>query len=423
MISSGHASFGSLLFIVFSLSITVLSSSPKYAAPAVPIRRQESPSPTTTPVETASLPPEISSQISVGAPTDTTATLQISTTVTDEPLATLPVGDNSLTFGCKRCSLDGDFTFTVDPIGFGNSSKELLSGGVLQISASNFGGTFEMDVSLGQLSKTWEYTFFSQAVVGFGITNTVNVGVLFELDLEFEVTLDEPMDVTFGIDFRAPDNATITIDVANEENSSSTGFTPSTGLRIDVIPFQANLGTPKLTVSLALKPKIVFGMHALGSIIFADAGAYVDIPKLRLEVDSVKNVDSKCNAMDASDHGALMSPDFGDAVNVIPSAEMDIGLLAEAQIAIFGTNEETTLTSAATTLSTACLLWDKAGSTLADATKVIAASSSASSASAASAASASASEGAAYGMARARKENSGYILSCLAVAFLMGVAL
>ena len=173
--------------------------------------------------------------------------------------------------------------------------------------------------------------------------------------------------------------------------------TYSTGLRLGAVPFQANFSTPTLTVSMALEPKIVFGINVADNIIHADAGAYIDIPRLSVEVESVNNVDANCHAMNATNHGPALSPAMGNATNFVPSAEIDLGLIAEAGIGDLDVDKELTLVSVVTALPTACLLWDNDAGTLADATKVVAASSSAasaSSASVASAASASASQSA-----------------------------
>ena len=127
---------------------------------------------------------------------------------------------------------------------------------------------------------------------------------------------------------------------------------------------------------MALKPKFDFGMNIADNIIHADAGAFVDIPKLSVEVGTVDNVDANCQPMNATGHGPALSANLGNGINVVPSADINFGLLAEAGIGPLDKDKETTLVSVVTTLPTACLLWDKNAETLADATKVVAASSS-----------------------------------------------
>ncbi|KAI9681908.1 MAG: hypothetical protein M1822_006985 [Bathelium mastoideum] len=242
------------------------------------------------------------------------------------------------------------------------------------------------------------------------------------------------MDLTFGVEFRVPDDAQIIVDVANPSQSTQHGFTYDTGLSIKPIPIQANFSAPKATISIKLTPKLTFGLVLGSGPVSADAqaGAFFDLPKLSLAIDPVSNVDAKCNSLSSLNstipHGAPLSPALGQAINVVPSAEFDFGLLEEAGLNLpdFKTDfagSSATLASAIATLSTACLLWDQQNSRLADATSVVAASSSAS---VASASSASASSASAKATASAKGQGSrlgcaeerfigvvlGFILSC-----------
>jgi hypothetical protein len=239
-----------------------------------------------------------------------------------------------------------------------------------------------------------------------------------EVDADFTVEITEEVDVTFGLEFRVPDNSYIMLDVVDPSNSSQHGFTKSTGLRINPTPFTANLSISSLSLSLALEPRIVFGASIAGNLVHADAGAFIDVPKLSLDINSVGHVDAECNPMNSTTSGPAIPPSLGNATNVVPSAEIDLGLEAGAGIGDIGPEAELTLVSGVWTLPTACLLWDQEGKTLAEATKVIAASSSASSASAASASSAAAasssaaaasSSAAAVGAARRAGEPEVYI--------------
>ncbi|KAL9089248.1 MAG: hypothetical protein Q9165_005816 [Trypethelium subeluteriae] len=362
-----------------------------------------------TPSSTTAVPSSVSSIVPTGTPTAPSSSLNINKSFVNEPLGNLTVDDDSLSFSCKNCSIFGDLNFGVDKFTIDDSLSNPtwpLAGGILLMNATGFGGTFELDITSGALSKTWDYSFFTQSVLGFGMTDVVNVGVLVELAATFEVEIEEEMDLVFGLDFRVPDGSYINIDVIDPTNSSQKGFSSSTGLRLDAIPFQANFSTPKLTVSMALDPKITFGINVLDSVIKADAGAYIDIPKLSVEVESVTNVDANCRPMNATNHGLALGPDMGNATNVIPSAEIDLGLIAEAGIGSLDDEQQFTLVSAVTTLPTACLLWDKDSSKLADATNVVAASSSASSAASASSAS-SASAASAAATSATHKHNAG----------------
>ncbi|KAL9066587.1 MAG: hypothetical protein Q9157_007102 [Trypethelium eluteriae] len=386
----------SLLQILFAISCFAefgASFSQKDQALTIPLiiaRQDDTTVLSATPSSTTALPSSASSIVPKGTPTAPSSSLDLKHSFVNQPLGNLTMDDGSLSFSCKNCSIFGDFNFGTDSFKIDDSLSNPtwpLAGGILLINATGFGGTFELDITSGALSKTWSYTFFTQSVLGFGITDVVNVGVLVELAASFEIEIEEEMDMVFGLDFRVPDGSYINIDVIDPTNSSQQGFSSSTGLRFDAIPFQANFSTPNLTISMALEPKITFGINVLDNIIKADAGAYIDIPKLSVEVESVTSVDANCQPMNATNHGPALSSDMGNATNVIPSAEIDLGLIAEAGIGSLDDDQQSTLVSAVTTLPTACLLWDKDSSKLADATKVVAASSSASSAASASSAS------------------------------------
>ncbi|KAI9664530.1 MAG: hypothetical protein M1821_005976 [Bathelium mastoideum] len=421
----------SLLFLFFTRVTASVSS--KYRAaptPHITIRQDPNVSFTATPSTTA-LPSSASSFVPTGTATTSVARLAINESLIDNHIETLNVNNDSISFSCKNCSIFGDFTFGSDAFVFDESTFS-LSGGILLMNATGFGGTFELEIASGLLSKTWHHTFYSQSVLGFGVPNVVNVGVLVELAATLEVQVQEAMDIVFGVDFRVPDGSYVNIDVIDPTNSSQHGFTYKTGLTLGAVPFSANFSTPQLTVSMALEPKFVFGINVADNIIHADAGAYIDIPRLSVEIDSLSNVDANCRPMNATNHGPALNSNLGNATNVVPSAEIDLGLIAEAGIGDLGPDAELTLASVVTTLPTACLLWDQSQGRLADATSVVASISSASaasvsSASAASASSASAATASKHANAGTRARHVGshaFGLTCaLCLSFVTGLVL
>ncbi|KAI9693478.1 MAG: hypothetical protein M1820_009214 [Bogoriella megaspora] len=392
MISSFAASILSLV-LCFLLADPALCSKrePRAVVPHVFVARDTTTGPG-DPSATATIASSISTLIPTGKPQGSTAPLKINESKVNEPLQIDDLDEVSLNLDCKNCSLFGDLTFGVDSFDPDwNNPLHPLKGGTLAMKAKGLGGRFELEIFSAVLEKSFDLPFFSQTVLGFGIADTVNVGVLVKFRMIFTVNVEEAMDITFGMDFRVPDDSYINIDVMDPGQSSQHGFNSGTGLEINATPFSANLSIPKVTISFALEPSIVFGFSAVDDLVHADAGALIDIPKLTVEVEGVSNVDANCRAMNTTNHGPAVSPDLGDAVNVLPKAEIDLSLIREAGIPFVNDNVEHTLASAIFPLSTACLLWDKDNGKLAEATQVIAASSSASSASAASAASASAS--------------------------------
>ncbi|KAL9084579.1 MAG: hypothetical protein Q9165_008004 [Trypethelium subeluteriae] len=182
---------------------------------------------------------------------------------------------------------------------------------------------------------------------------------------------------------------------------------------LNSIPISTNFSTPTARISIALTPKLTFGLSTIDGTVQVETGAFFDLPKLTLDIDPVTNPDVNCNSLSQLNstfkHGAPLSPAFGKAIKIVPKAEVDFGLFGQAEALSYDLDDtSSTVTSATTMLSTACLLWDQQHSRLADATSVVAASSSASVASASSASASSTSARAASASASAKGQ--GYSL-------------
>ena len=54
------------------------------------------------------------------------------------------------------------------------------------MNATDFGGTFELEIASGVLSKTWDHTFYSQSVVGFGVRLQLSLILLIPLIPNFD---------------------------------------------------------------------------------------------------------------------------------------------------------------------------------------------------------------------------------------------
>ena len=125
-----------------------------------------------TPSSTTALQSSANSFVPTGTPTATNAPLSIRESLINQHLETLNVNGDTISFGCKNCSIFGDFQFAVDAFktDFNPTNPTWpLSGGILLLNASGFGGTFELDIASGTISKTWNHTFYSQTVLGFGV--------------------------------------------------------------------------------------------------------------------------------------------------------------------------------------------------------------------------------------------------------------
>ncbi|KAL9069848.1 MAG: hypothetical protein Q9157_006036 [Trypethelium eluteriae] len=133
-----------------------------------------------------------------------------------------------------------------------------------------------------------------------------------------------------------------------------------TGLKLAPIPFQANISSPALTASIAIQPKLVLGIHALDNAFYAEAGIDFNLPKISVQVERLTNVDANCNTVNETGNPNAIP---GNVTNVIPSAEIDIGLLADAGLIAVKDSGSTQLASESLPLPTACLMFDAAAKT------------------------------------------------------------
>lgn len=134
--------------------------------------------------------------------------------------------------------------------------------------------------------------------------------------------------------------------------------------KIAAIPFQASLDSVNLTLSTAFTPELLLGISVFGGHGEAGAGVFLDLPTVTATVSQVAHVDSDCNpATNSSSEGNNVVEDLFDSLtNIVPEINLDIGLVAEAQVQAGPykalKNDKFTVASKQFTLPTACLSYD-----------------------------------------------------------------
>ena len=154
--------------------------------------------------------------------------------------------------------------------------------------------------------------------------------------------------------------------ISQSRSNSLPSSTPSTGLQVSAIPFNANFSNPTLDLGLSLSLQIVADFQFLD--FHAQAGFYLGMPQLGLNIAVPTNVDANCDPVSPGATG--IPANLGNALNIIPSAYVDIGLTADAG---FGDSDKLVthqLGNESVNLPTACLLWDSSAGTLAPASVV-----------------------------------------------------
>jgi hypothetical protein len=110
-------------------------------------------------------------------------------------------------------------------------------------------------------------------------------------------------------------------------------------------------------------PQILLGATVFDDLGEIAAGTFLDLPSLSATLSYVTGVNASCDpvsSQDAAVHGGL--------TNIVPSAVFDVGLFAEAAVAIGGDSllsviQSYQLTNYTVPLSTVCLNFDTAAST------------------------------------------------------------
>ena len=118
-----------------------------------------------------------------------------------------------------------------------------------------------------------------------------------------------------------------------------------------------------MSLELSFRPKFDFAITATAAL-DGDMTAYIDVPKLDVQVSQVQNVTSSCDAV-ASAASVPKDQIFGNLTNVVPSIGFDASVIFSAQ-EVFEHQSSRPFAADfyAKNLSTACLAYDPAKKTL-----------------------------------------------------------
>ncbi|KAL6238027.1 hypothetical protein BDW75DRAFT_228215 [Aspergillus navahoensis] len=303
-----------------------------------PVKRQDAPSPTQS-----FLP---------GPSESTTPGLEIypvDIPLVDEVIPQLPVAVK-----CKTCTLQGDIQlsqgqFTVgkteendsdfeldEAIGFfTNSSIELLvkrlfSQIELELELSSKGPLLELSTALPTIGLT-----------PFQIAGVITFGPLIVPEIIITADLEGDIGFSYGFNITVPDNSRVLIRIPNFDESEVAGFG-------DTI-FE--------TIPIAFQPQILLGINTgidiVNMNIDGGIGAFVSLPNLSLNVSKATGVDENCEAVAATDST------IGNATRLVPSVELDMGVIASYDVRIGPFNDSRgiapLLASTAWDLPTACV--------------------------------------------------------------------
>ena len=179
--------------------------------------------------------------------------------------------------------------------------------------------------------------------------------------IQGSIGVSKNLNFTYGFDVSAPDNSSIRLNIGNLTESTSSGFSDSS---ITALPLTATDSSISLTLSLALHSQILLGVNILSGDGSIAAGAFLDLPALSVTISELTSVDENCNPAQSSSSSAKDLDYFSSLTNIVPQADIAIGLQAGIQLTVpdlhFVENVGTTATLAGTSmlLPTQCMSFD-----------------------------------------------------------------
>ncbi|KAI9849522.1 MAG: hypothetical protein M1837_004142 [Sclerophora amabilis] len=279
-----------------------------------------------------------------------------------------------ISLSCANCSLGGSLevskgSFTINGTDGPTSNRtesliEFLDFGYLEVTAHALTAHILLEASVQPSAElVFTASLPSIPLAPFLIPGIATIGPLLNLNIPIGITLGMQTQMNFssGFDVTIPDGSSIMLNIMNATNSSMQGFDEA---KISPLPFQASAGELSLTFSMGFQPELLVGIEALGGTAEAGAGFFFDLPKFKVEVEQVTDVDRNCEPSSSSDFLELDLERFlPNLTRLAPSIELGVGVNVQADIIGIGDEIAATLFSTAFPLPTACLVFDKEAET------------------------------------------------------------
>ncbi|KAK6602258.1 hypothetical protein H4I95_07360 [Botrytis cinerea] len=274
----------------------------------------------------------------------------------------------SLSISCSNCSIEGSIEMTQGVFNVSNSSLDtkkavnFVENGYFDMVVNGFGAHIEIDTAVaGTFTETYIMNLVTLALPGFQIPDIAAIGPMWVPAIQGSIGVSKNLNFTYGFDVSAPDNSSIRLNIGNLTESTSSGFSDSS---ITALPLTATDSSISLTLSLALHSQILLGVNILSGDGSIAAGAFLDLPALSVTISELTSVDENCNPAQSSSSSAKDLDYFSSLTNIVPQADIAIGLQAGIQLTVpdlhFVENVGTTATLAGTSmlLPTQCMSFD-----------------------------------------------------------------
>lgn len=144
---------------------------------------------------------------------------------------------------------------------------------------------------------------------------------------------------------------------------------------MSAIPLSASSPSISLTLGLGLRAELDLGLDILKGDGDMSAGAFVDLPSLKVTISNLAGVNKECKPIsNIASLDQALSHAFPNLTNIVPEVDIGVGLRVGAELnmpeANFHTSvgTQTQLAGTAFTLPTACLSFDSSKKTFASPT-------------------------------------------------------
>lgn len=131
------------------------------------------------------------------------------------------------------------------------------------------------------------------------------------------------------------------------------------------MPFQAKAALVSLIASIGFKPQVLLGINTAVGSVQGGVGAFLELPKVSVNVTQLSNVNEKCEAVSNGDGKltSMLDNIFGNFTNIVPTVDINLGALANFEVDVPRVFTETAavqtvLASTSYPLPTACLQFD-----------------------------------------------------------------
>ncbi|KAF5870615.1 putative gpi anchored protein [Botrytis fragariae] len=274
----------------------------------------------------------------------------------------------SLSINCGNCSIEGSIELIQGVFNVSDSSLDtekavnFVEHGYFDMVFNGLGAHIEIDSAVaGTFTETFTMELTTLALPGFQIPDIAAIGPMWIPAIQGSISVSRNLNFTYGFDVSVPDKSSMRLNIGNLTESTSSGFSDSA---ITALPLIATDPSISLTLSLALHSEILLGVNILSGKGSIAAGAFLDLPALSVTISELTSVDENCNPAQSSSSSVKDLDYFSSLTNIVPQADIAIGLQAGIQLRIpdlhFVENVGTTATLAGTSmlLPTHCMSFD-----------------------------------------------------------------